>query len=112
MKTSRNEEGEVFEEQALFSNQFKGKCRNCGQVGHKSFQYKNCSSHNGGNNGNGTGTNFARTVTNQAMTRRVASNLRRRERKMAMPVILTVTLTGETTSHKMWFSRRIRRTRS
>jgi hypothetical protein len=44
---------------------------------------------------------FARTVANRAMTRRVASNSRRRKRKMAMQVILTVTLTGETTSHKM-----------
>jgi hypothetical protein len=58
VKASRNEEAEVLEEQALFSGQFKGKCRNCGQVGHKSFQCKNRSSHNGGNNGNGTGTNF------------------------------------------------------
>jgi hypothetical protein len=58
MKTSRNEEGDVLEEQALFSGQFKGKCRNCGQVGHKSFQSKNHSSHNGGNNRNGTGINF------------------------------------------------------
>jgi hypothetical protein len=58
MKTSRNDEGEVLEEQALFSSQFKEKCRNCGQVGHKSFQCKNRSNHNGGNNGNGTGTNF------------------------------------------------------
>jgi hypothetical protein len=31
MKTSRNEEGEFLEEKALFS-----------QVGHKSFQCKNC----------------------------------------------------------------------
>jgi hypothetical protein len=55
IKTSRNEEGEVLEEQSLFSDQFKGKCRNCGQVGHKSFQCKNRSNQNGGNNGNGTG---------------------------------------------------------
>jgi hypothetical protein len=34
MKTSRNMEGEVLEEQALFSGQFKGKSRNCGQIGH------------------------------------------------------------------------------
>jgi hypothetical protein len=58
MKPSRNEEGEVLEEQALFSGQFKGKCRNCSQVGHKSFPWKNRSSHSGGNNGNGTGAIF------------------------------------------------------
>jgi hypothetical protein len=47
-----------LEEQALFSGHFKGKYRNCGHVGHKSFQCKNRSSHNGRNNGNGTGTKF------------------------------------------------------
>jgi hypothetical protein len=58
MKTLRNEEGEVLEEQVLFSGKFKGSCRNCGQVGHKSFQCKNRLTHNGGNNGNGTEANF------------------------------------------------------
>jgi hypothetical protein len=52
IKTSRNEEGEVLEEQALFSGPFKGKCRNCGQVGHKTFQRKNRSNHNVRNNEN------------------------------------------------------------
>jgi Zinc knuckle len=33
-------EGNVLEEHALFGGQFKGKCRNCGQLGHKSFQCK------------------------------------------------------------------------
>jgi hypothetical protein len=47
---------------------------------------------------------FAHTVAIWAMTRRVASNSRRRKLKMAISVILTVTMTGETTSHKMWFS--------
>jgi hypothetical protein len=41
MKSSSNKEGEGFEENASFSRQFKGKCRNCGQVGHKLFQCKN-----------------------------------------------------------------------
>jgi hypothetical protein len=41
---------------------------------------------------------FAHTVANRAMT---TSNSRRRNLKMAMPVILTVTLTDETTSHEM-----------
>jgi hypothetical protein len=54
MKTSINEEGEALEEQALFKGQFKVKRQNCGQVGHKSFQCKNRSNHNGINNGNGT----------------------------------------------------------
>jgi hypothetical protein len=58
MKTSRNEEGEVLEEEALFIGKFKGKCQNCEQVEHKSFQCKNLSNHNGGNNGNGNGENF------------------------------------------------------
>jgi hypothetical protein len=55
---------------------------------------------------------FACTVANWAMTRRVASNSRRGKREIAMPVILTVTLNGKTTSHKMWFSRRLRIMRS
>ena len=56
-------EGEVLEEHDLFSGQFKAKCRNCGQVGHKLgtswaqvghklSHCKNCGMNNGGNNGN------------------------------------------------------------
>jgi hypothetical protein len=57
MSSSKNGDVEELEEHALFSGQFKGKCRNCGQLSHKSFQCKNCStlSHNGGNNGNAGG---------------------------------------------------------
>jgi hypothetical protein len=55
---------------------------------------------------------FTRTVANLTMIRSIASNSRRKKLKMAMPVILTATLTGETTSHKMWFSRQLRTTRS
>jgi hypothetical protein len=58
MKSSRNKEGESFEENAIFSGHFKIKCRNCGQIRHKSFQCKNQGSHNGGNNGNSSGGNF------------------------------------------------------
>jgi hypothetical protein len=58
MKSSRNKEVEGFEENAFFSGQFKGKCRNCGLIGHKLFQCKNQGSHNGGNNGNSSGGNF------------------------------------------------------
>jgi hypothetical protein len=58
MKSTSNREGEGFEETAFFSGQFKGKCRNCGQIGHKLFQCKNCGSHNSGNNGNSSGRIF------------------------------------------------------
>jgi gag-polypeptide of LTR copia-type/Zinc knuckle len=60
MNSSKNGDAEELEEHALFSGQFKGKCRNCGQLGHKLFQCKNRlnSSHNGSNNGNMTGGIF------------------------------------------------------
>jgi gag-polypeptide of LTR copia-type len=38
---SNNENGEASGEMALFCGQFKGKCRNCGKIGHKLFQCKN-----------------------------------------------------------------------
>jgi gag-polypeptide of LTR copia-type len=38
---SNNENGEASDEMALYSGQFKGKCRNCGKIGHKLFQCKN-----------------------------------------------------------------------
>jgi hypothetical protein len=67
MKSTKNDQGEELEEHALFSGQFKGKCRNCGRIGHKSFQCKNCSSHNGGNNGNKTEEINALIVANRDM---------------------------------------------
>ena len=34
---SETDEDNILEEHALFSKQFKGKCRNCGQISHKAF---------------------------------------------------------------------------
>jgi gag-polypeptide of LTR copia-type len=56
--SNNNSEGEILEEQALFSGQCKGKCRNCGLIGQKSFQCKNRAINNGGNNGNSSGGMF------------------------------------------------------
>ena len=55
LNTSNNREGEDLEENAFFSGQFKGKCRNCG---HKSFQCKNKGSNHGGNSGSSSGGIF------------------------------------------------------
>ena len=56
MGSTNNDDKDVMEDQALFSGQFKGKCRNCGQIGHKSYQCKNRGNNNGGNNGNSNAT--------------------------------------------------------
>jgi hypothetical protein len=58
MKYTEIEGSEELEEHALFIGQFKGKCRNYGRIGHKSFQCKNRSNHNGGNKGNITRENY------------------------------------------------------
>jgi hypothetical protein len=58
MNTNWNKEGEVLEEHALFAEQFKGKYRNCGQIGHKAFQCKKKQVSNVGPNGNTTGAHY------------------------------------------------------
>jgi hypothetical protein len=37
---SNRDNGDNLEEMAFFGCQFKGKCRNCGKIGHKSFNVK------------------------------------------------------------------------
>jgi hypothetical protein len=81
MKTSRKEEVEVFSEQDLFSGQFKGKCRNYDQVGHKSIQCKNRSNHNGGKtgNGNGSGENFCSYCLKSGHEKKSCFKLKKKE---------------------------------
>jgi hypothetical protein len=74
MKSTTIDENEELEVHALFRGQFKGKFRNCGRIGHKSFQCKNRSSHNDGNNSNTTGGNIALIVANRDISGRNSSN--------------------------------------
>jgi len=67
MNTNGNKEGEVLEEHALFAGQFKGKCRNCGQISHKAFQCKKKQVNNVGINGNTTGAIIAYIVVKLGM---------------------------------------------
>jgi hypothetical protein len=46
--------GEASDELAIYSGQFKGKCKNCGKIGHILFQCKHRGNQNGGNNGRNT----------------------------------------------------------
>jgi hypothetical protein len=48
---SNKDNGDNLEEMAFYGGQFKGKCRNCGKIGHKLFQCKNRGHQNGNNNG-------------------------------------------------------------
>jgi hypothetical protein len=57
-KSINNSEGAILGEQILFSGQFKGKRRNCGLIGHKSFHCNDRAINNGVNNGNSSGGNF------------------------------------------------------
>ena len=52
MELSDDNENEGVEDLALFGGQFKGKCRNCGAIGHKAQDCKNKTQQNGTNHGN------------------------------------------------------------
>jgi hypothetical protein len=58
VNSNQSNENVVLEEHALFSGQYKGKCHNYGQVGHKAAQCKKKHFNNVGNNGNMTEGNY------------------------------------------------------
>jgi hypothetical protein len=72
-------EGKVLEEQALFSGQFKGKCQNCGQLGHS-----------GGKNGNSSSGFFS----SYFLRRGTASSCKKRD-DTTIPVVKTVVVTDK-----------------
>jgi hypothetical protein len=58
LSANGSQESGIVGEHALFSGQLKDKCRNCGQIGHKAFQYKKKLNNNSGNSGNTTEQNY------------------------------------------------------
>jgi hypothetical protein len=99
MKSTIGREAEVLEHNSFFSRQFKGKCRNYGQVGHKSFPNKNRGSHHGEDNGKSSGGIYDCIVVSLAMMWRIASSSRRRIHDPTMTVPITVILTDQTSTH-------------
>jgi Zinc knuckle len=69
----------IVEEHALFSGQFKGKCRNRGQIGHKAFQCKKKSNNNGGNSGNTAGQNYCSYCRKPGHVKKDCFKLKRKE---------------------------------
>jgi hypothetical protein len=96
-----NSEDEILEEQALFSGQFKGKCRDCSLIGHKSFYCKNHAIINDGNNGNLSGGIFCLYCCKAGHDKNINSIQRRRKPETTIPVTITVILTGKTMICKM-----------
>jgi gag-polypeptide of LTR copia-type/Zinc knuckle len=83
MNANGNKEGEVLEEHALFAGQFKGKCRNCGQMGHKAFQCKRKQVSNAGTNGNATGANYCVYCRKTGHVKKNCLKLKKKESQQA-----------------------------
>ena len=79
MGSTNNDDKDVMEDQALFSGQFKGKCRNCGQIGHKTYQCKNRGNHNGGNNGNSNTTIYCTYCRKTGHVKKNSFKLKKKE---------------------------------
>jgi hypothetical protein len=75
--------GDNSEEMAFFGGQFKGKCRNCGKIGHKSFHCKNRGNQNGNNNGgNSTGGIFCNYCRKPGHVKQNCLKLKKRDSRL------------------------------
>jgi gag-polypeptide of LTR copia-type len=116
--STNTSEGELLEEQALFCGQFKGKCRNCGLIGHKSFQCKNRAINNGGNNSNSSGGIFCSYCRKSGHDKKNSLKLKKKEVRNNNPsnnsgngnrqnyesqdVVFTATSQNGTLSNDIW----------
>jgi hypothetical protein len=63
----------------LFRGQYKGKCCNCGQIGHKAAQCKKKQFNHVGNNGNMTEGNYCTYCRRTGHVKKICFNLKKKE---------------------------------
>jgi Zinc knuckle len=85
-----------LEEKALFGGQYKGKCRNCGQIGHKAAQYKKKHFNHVGNNGNMTEGNYCTYCCRTGHVKKNCFKLKKKELRNSNRTFENETLTDET----------------
>jgi gag-polypeptide of LTR copia-type len=80
---SNNGNGKASDEMAFFGGQFKGKCINCGKIGHKSFQCKNQGIQNGGSNGgNASGSIYCTYCRKHGHVKQNCLKLKRKDSRL------------------------------
>jgi hypothetical protein len=79
VSSNQSNENVVLEEHALFSGQYKGKCRNCGQIGHKAVQSKKKQFNHVGNKGNMTEGNYCTYFCRTGHVKKNSFKLKKKE---------------------------------
>jgi hypothetical protein len=77
--SNQSNENVVLEEHALFSGQYKGKCCNCGQIGHKAAHCKKKQFNHVGNNGNMTEGNCCKYCRRTGHVKKNCFKLKKKE---------------------------------
>jgi hypothetical protein len=77
--SNQSNENVVLEKLALLSEQYKGKCCNCGQIGHKAAECKEKHFNHVGNNGNMTEGNYCNYCRRTGYVKKNCFKLKKKE---------------------------------